>query len=59
MDNTLTILSVKHNDFIEEVTPEIEVEMVSTDKPFIQANTISKYFIGDQKATPHPGLCKG
>ena len=41
MDNTLVIQPVKHNDFIEVITPETELELLSTDKPFIQANTIS------------------
>lgn len=41
MDNSLTILPAKHKDFIEEIIPETEVEIISTDKPFIQANTIA------------------
>lgn len=41
MDNTLTILPVKHSGYIENITPETEVGQISTDKPFMQANTIS------------------
>jgi hypothetical protein len=45
MDNALTIQPVRRNQFITDILPEEADEAVSTDKPFIQANTISSTLI--------------
>jgi hypothetical protein len=45
MDHTLTIQPVRHNQLITDIFPENIEDTVSTDKPFIQANTISSTLI--------------
>lgn len=41
MDNMLILKPVMYNDFITDIAEEKDHEMISTDKPFIEANTIT------------------
>lgn len=51
MDNTLTIQPVRRKQFITDIVPKNDEGMVSTEKPFIQANTISSTL--EQMKTQH------